>query len=73
MKIKPLLSSGVFALLLVSGLAACGQPEHTTTSPAASHPTTVRGGDELQRWEIRLGIQPESDELQRWEAKLPRS
>jgi hypothetical protein len=56
--------------LLVTSVSACGQPDRTKSGPGEQPPSAVSGGDELQRWETRLGVHPEGDELQRWEARL---
>ena len=68
--ITSLATTGAFLLLMVSGLAACGQSAQKGVASAPQH-SASSGGDELQRAKARIGIESESDELQRWEGRYP--
>jgi len=83
--ITSLATTGAFLLLMVSGLAACGQsaqkgvasaPQQSASSGgdelqrAKSHIATTSESDELQRAEARDSATPESDELQRAKARI---
>lgn len=72
LSIRSLAVTGVFLLMMVSGVSACGRQTQNTQAGIGAAPgqSANSGSDELQRWQAALSQNAANgDELQRWQNK----